>query len=234
VSKSKTNLESADTAEPKGALAYFEYLKSIGVEYVEKSKPCLLSEVKADNRSGVLKLSLEVKECKACELYKTRTQTVFGSGSFKAGIMFVGEAPGADEDKQGLPFVGRAGKLLTKMIEAIGYSRDEVYIANVLKCRPPDNRPPKPDEKDACEHFLIEQIKMIKPSIICTLGAHSAQTLLKTDVTIGKLRGKFHDYHGVPLMPTYHPSFLLRSPQNKKSAWEDLKMLRDRYKKIVG
>ncbi len=189
--------------------------------------------VAVDKPSALASLASAVAACTACGLHKTRTQTVFGSGSPDAKIMFVGEAPGADEDEQGLPFVGRAGKTLTNMIEAptsLGVPRSEVYIANVLKCRPPGNRPPKADEIADCEHFLKAQIATIQPSFICALGTHATHTLLKTNEPIGKLRGRFFDYEGVPLLPTYHPSFLNRSPEFKKDAWKDLLTLKDACK----
>jgi DNA polymerase len=148
---------------------------------------------------------------------------VFGVGNPSAELMFVGEAPGADEDVQGVPFVGRAGQLLTKMIEAMGFTRDEVYIANVIKCRPPGNRNPEPDEIATCEPFLLRQIAAIQPKVVVALGAFAAKTLLKTDEPISRLRGRLYDYRGAKLMPTFHPSFLLRSPGNKREAWEDLK-----------
>lgn len=163
--------------------------------------------------------------CEQCSLCQTRTQVVFGLGNPKADLMFVGEAPGRDEDLQGKPFVGRAGQLLTKIIEAMGFSREEVYIANVLKCRPPNNRPPKPEEIFQCEPYLMAQIVHIQPKVIVALGSFAAQTLLQTDRKISGLRGVFHDYHGVPLMPTYHPAYLLRSPSEKKSVWEDMKVV---------
>ncbi len=170
----------------------------------------------------------EVTGCEKCSLATTRTKTVFGVGSPSAKLMFIGEAPGADEDKTGEPFVGRAGKLLTDMILAMGLSRDRVYIANILKCRPPDNRNPLPGEVELCEPYLKRQIRIIRPAVICTLGAVSAQTLLKTNVAISKLRGKFHSYEGTPLLPTYHPAYLLRNPSAKKATWEDLKMVMDK------
>jgi DNA polymerase len=137
--------------------------------------------------------------------------------------MFVGEAPGADEDAQGVPFVGRAGQLLTKMIAAMGFARDEVYIANVLKCRPPGNRNPEPDEIELCEPFLFRQLASVEPRVVIALGAFAARTLLKTDDPISRLRGRVYDFRGVKLIPTFHPSFLLRSPGYKREAWEDLK-----------
>lgn len=143
--------------------------------------------------------------------------------------MFIGEAPGADEDAQGVPFVGRAGQLLTRMIEAIKFKRSEVYIGNILKCRPPNNRDPKPEEIEMCEPILLRQIDIIRPKIICALGRISGQTLLRTKATLGALRGKVHDYHGVKFIVTYHPAALLRNPNWKKFAWEDLKMARREF-----
>ena len=166
----------------------------------------------------------DIGDCTRCKLHTLgRKQVVFGVGSATAELMFVGEAPGADEDVQGVPFVGRAGQLLTKMIEAMGFSRDEVYIANVVKCRPPENRNPEPDEITSCEPFLFRQIESIKPKVIVALGAFAAKTLLRSEEPISKLRGRVFEYHGAKLIPTFHPSFLLRSPNQKKFAWEDLK-----------
>ncbi len=170
-----------------------------------------------------------LSNCRACRLAEGRKNVVFGSGPSSAEILFVGEAPGAEEDKQGVPFVGAAGQLLTRMIEAIGLTREEVYIANVIKCRPPGNRDPKPDEIAQCEPFLIRQIELIRPKVICTLGRFAAQTLLKTTDAMGQLRGKVFDYRGIPLIPTYHPAALLRNPQWKRPTWEDLKRLRKIY-----
>ena len=166
----------------------------------------------------------DIGDCTRCKLHtQGRKQIVFGVGNQNADLMFVGEAPGADEDAQGIPFVGRAGQLLTKMIEAMGLSRDEVYIANVLKCRPPGNRNPEPDEIATCEPFLFRQLASIEPKVVIALGAFAARTLLKTDAPISRLRGRVFEYRGAKLIPTFHPSFLLRSPGNKREAWEDLK-----------
>lgn len=172
-----------------------------------------------------------VEVCQKCSLYKTRTNIVFGSGNENARLVFVGEAPGFDEDQQGKPFVGKAGQKLTQIINAMGLSREEVYITNVLKCRPPNNRNPLPNEIEACEPYLIAQLKIIKPKIICALGTFSAQTLLKTDQQISKLRGRFHTYQGIKLMPTYHPAFLLRNPKYKKDVWEDVQKVMAEYAK---
>ncbi len=169
-------------------------------------------------------LEQAVDTCTRCHLSETRSKTVFGSGSRTADWMIVGEAPGAEEDRQGKPFVGRAGQLLTAMLKAIGLERDEVYIANILKSRPPQNRDPQPDEMAACEPFLMRQIQLIQPKVILALGRIAAQNLLKTDIKIGLLRGKRHVYPGteIPLVVTYHPAYLLRAPAEKRKAWEDL------------
>ena len=163
-----------------------------------------------------------VRTCTKCGLHKTRTQTVFGVGNPAASWMFIGEAPGADEDKQGEPFVGRAGQLLNAMLFAMGLKREEVYIANVLKCRPPGNRDPQPEEVAQCEPYLIRQIEHIRPKLIVALGRHAAHSLLKTDVPLARLRGQRLSYHGIPLVVTYHPAYLLRSPGEKRKAWDDL------------
>lgn len=165
--------------------------------------------------------------CTRCKLAPTRTNIVFGQGNPKAELMFVGEAPGRDEDEQGLAFVGRAGQLLTKIIEAIGRTREDVYIANVLKCRPPNNRNPERDEVETCKPFLNEQIRLIAPRVIVTLGTFAAQTLLETDEPISRMRGQWRTTRGVRVMPTFHPAFLLRSPDRKKDVWEDMKLVRD-------
>jgi uracil-DNA glycosylase len=166
-------------------------------------------------------------DCSRCKLHTLgRRQIVFGVGNPDADLMFVGEAPGADEDLQGIPFVGRAGQLLTKMIEAINLTRNQVYIANVIKCRPPGNRNPEPDEIEQCEPFLFRQIDAVKPKVIVALGSFAAKTLLRTDESISRLRGRIYDFRGAKLIPTFHPSFLLRSPDRKRDAWEDLKKAR--------
>jgi len=159
----------------------------------------------------------QIEKCKKCELSRTRTNVVPGEGNSKAKLMFVGEAPGADEDKQGRPFVGRAGQLLTKIIESIGLKREDVYIANILKCRPPGNRNPLPSEIAKCSPYLEKQIKLIKPKVVCALGKFAAQTLLNSETPISKLRGNFYEYEGIKLIPTYHPAYLLRNNHGKKS-----------------
>jgi DNA polymerase len=166
-------------------------------------------------------------DCSRCKLHTLgRRQIVFGVGNPNADLMFVGEAPGGDEDIQGIPFVGRAGQLLTKMINAIQIERDDVYIANVIKCRPPQNRNPDPDEVQTCEPFLFQQIDAIQPKVIVALGKFAAQTLLRTQDPISRLRGRVYTFRGAKLIPTFHPSFLLRSPNYKREAWEDLKKAR--------
>jgi DNA polymerase len=169
-------------------------------------------------------LRSQVAACTACSLHLTRKQTVFGVGDKQADWLIVGEAPGADEDEQGEPFVGRAGKLLTSMLQAIGLSRDAVYIANVLKCRPPDNRVPTPEERVSCTPFLQQQIALLRPKLIFAVGSTAAQYLLNTDTAIGKLRGQRWFYQGVPLIATYHPAYLLRRPTEKRKAWQDLQL----------
>ena len=179
----------------------------------------------------------QVKGCRKCGLCETRTQTVFGQGSPAARIVFVGEAPGFEEDKQGLAFVGPAGQLLTKMIGAMGLTRDCVFICNVLKCRPPGNRDPLADEILSCSPYLREQLSVIQPELIVALGAPAAKTLLNTTLSIGKLRGQFHEFYlsgvtgdgpYIPVLPTYHPAYLLRSPEEKGKSWADLQMAMDR------
>lgn len=161
-------------------------------------------------------------DCQRCKLCSGRKTIVYGSGNPRAELVFVGEGPGEEEDKQGVPFVGAAGQLLTKMIEAMKFSRDTVYICNVVKCRPPGNRNPEPDEIHACEPFLRAQLRVIKPRVIVALGKFAAQTLLREDTAITRLRGQWRTYEGIDLMPTFHPAYLLRSPDEKKKAWLDL------------
>jgi DNA polymerase len=172
----------------------------------------------------------ELGDCQRCRLCKGRSNIVFGVGNPNADLVFVGEAPGADEDRQGEPFVGAAGQLLTKMIEAMGFGRGDVYIANVIKCRPPGNRDPEPDEVAACEPFLKQQLAAIRPRVIVTLGKFAAHSLLRTSTPISRLRGTFRSYEGIPVMPTFHPAFLLRNPDSKREAWADLKQVMQRLR----
>jgi uracil-DNA glycosylase len=182
----------------------------------------------ADAAGTLVQLKDEIgPACDRCKLHKFgRTQVVFGVGNPSADLMFVGEAPGADEDLKGEPFVGKAGQLLTKIIEAIDLTREQVYIANVIKCRPPGNRNPEPDEVDSCEPFLFRQIDAIKPKVIIALGKFAAQSLLKTTEPITRLRGRVFNYRGASLIPTFHPAFLLRNPAAKREVWEDMKKAR--------
>jgi uracil-DNA glycosylase len=173
--------------------------------------------------AGLTLVRAELGDCKRCKLCQGRTNLVFGVGNPEAHLVFVGEGPGADEDAQGEPFVGKAGQLLNKMIEAMGYARQDVYICNVVKCRPPGNRNPEPDEIAACEPFLKKQLAAIRPRMIVTLGKFAAQCLLRDETPISRLRGQFRSYEGVQLMPTFHPAYLLRDPSKKKETWEDLK-----------
>lgn len=174
-------------------------------------------------------LNTAICTCMNCALGSTRTNFVFGSGSPNAKLMVVGEAPGADEDKQGLPFVGRAGQLLTKILASINLSREEVYICNILKCRPPNNRKPLVEETNECEPFLWKQIELVKPQFILALGLTAANTLLQNRESMTSLRGKIHNYQGIKTLVTYHPAALLRNPEWKKLAWEDMKFLRNLY-----
>ena len=175
-----------------------------------------------------------IKDCQKCSLAETRTHFVFGEGNPKANLMLIGEAPGRDEDLKGEPFVGRAGQLLDKILAAIGFKREEVYIGNILKCRPPGNRDPLPEEVTLCLPYLLHQIEIIKPKIILTLGRISTQVLLKTNAPLSRLRGKVHDFNGIAVVATYHPAALLRNPQWKRPAWEDVQQLRRIYDEIVG
>jgi uracil-DNA glycosylase family 4 len=179
-------------------------------------------------------LAEAVAACRRCRLCEGRQRTVFGSGNPHAELMFIGEGPGAEEDRQGLPFVGRAGELLTRIVEAMGMTRDQVYIANIVKCRPPGNRDPQPDEVAACRSYLERQITLIRPRLIVALGRIAAQTLLANDLPIGRMRGQWFQFMGVPLMVTYHPAALLRNPALKRPTWEDMQQVRDRLHTITG
>ena len=183
--------------------------------------------VQTDSATALGALRAHIGDCTRCKLHTLgRTQVVFGSGNPNADLMFVGEAPGADEDEQGVPFIGRAGQLLTKIIEAIELRREDVYIANVIKCRPPGNRNPEPDEVATCEPFLAQQIAVVRPRVIVALGTFAAHLLLRTDAPISRIRGVVHEYQGASLIPTFHPAYLLRSPDKKRDVWEDMKKVR--------
>ncbi len=192
-------------------------------ESLEKIKRWGRKEGRGSETLGEIRTDLG--DCKRCRLYEKRKNIVFGEGDSRAKLMFVGEGPGFDEDQMGEPFVGAAGKLLTKIIEAINHTREQVYICNIIKCRPPGNRNPMPDEIEVCFPFLKRQIASVKPDIICALGTFAAQTLLETKSPISKLRGSFYDYMGSKVLPTYHPAYLLRNPEKKRDVWEDMKKL---------
>lgn len=187
-----------------------------------------------EKAAALAELAAEVAPCARCKLAATRTQTVFGTGAPDAGIVFVGEAPGRDEDAQGEPFVGRAGQLLNEILKAIGLRRDEVYICNILKCRPPDNRDPEADEVEQCEPYLKRQLAVIEPAVICCLGRHAAHTLLRTNASLNALRERAHFYGDVPVVVTYHPAALLRNPHWKRPTWDDVRKLRALYDALRG
>lgn len=217
----------------RAGIDYLEYLRMNHVENRSLNAQDARTEMRAqkDERDhGLQSIRDEMGDCVRCKLCKGRKSIVFGEGNPSASLMFIGEGPGADEDEQGRPFVGRAGQLLTKMIEAMGFRREDVYIANIVKCRPPNNRNPEPDEIESCEPFLKKQIGMIRPKVIVALGKFAAQTLLKTPVPISRLRGRFGDYEGIAVMPTYHPAYLLRSPGEKRVVWDDLKKVMEHLK----
>ena len=204
-----------DLMQLKAHLERQRDLKNPGVLKPKRNPAKALAEIRKD-----------LGDCRRCPLHETRNKLVFGAGDPNADLMFVGEAPGGDEDRQGEPFVGRAGQLLTKIIAAIGKKRDQVYIANILKCRPPGNRNPESSEIAVCSPFLDRQIEAIQPKVICALGTFAAQTMLKTRTPIGRLRGQAHPYNGSSLLvPTFHPAYLLRSPGKKRETWEDMQMI---------
>jgi len=212
--------------------AYLEYLKGMGITFLTVSRNFTQSPTRSSPFT-LQEIRKELGDCKRCKLYRTRRTIVFGEGNEKATLMFIGEGPGYDEDVQGRPFVGKAGQLLNKIIQSIHLQREEVYITNIIKCRPPQNRNPEQDEIETCTPFLMKQIQVIQPKIICALGTFSAQTLLKTNATITALRGKTFDLEGIQVVPTYHPAFLLRNPDKKREVWEDMKKIEQLMSKIV-
>jgi uracil-DNA glycosylase family 4 len=244
-------------------LQYLESLRQAGVEWLPAAQPLpriaeqdqvagaeeatLLTEAAAappsapepaleERRVALQVLAQEVSGCTRCpELLSTRTQTVFADGTLGAELCFIGEAPGADEDAQGKPFVGAAGQLLNKIIAACGMKREEVYICNILKCRPPNNRTPKVEEALHCRDHLTRQLELVRPKFICALGSCAAQQLLETTQSLGRLRGRFHDYRGIPVLVTYHPAYLLphRSPEKKRDVWEDMQLLMRRMGRAI-
>jgi DNA polymerase len=223
--------------------AWLEHLRDMGVEALRLPIPASFPAARQPSRQEALPRASEaaaalkvirddIGDCRRCRLSASRTHIVFGVGNPAAELMFVGEGPGADEDAQGEPFVGRAGQLLTRIIEAMGMKREQVYIANVVKCRPPGNRLPEEDEVASCVGFLMRQIAAIRPRIVVTLGGLAAQTLLRTSTPISRLRGVFRDLQGTLVMPTFHPAFLLRNPNRKREVWEDMQKVRDRLAEI--
>jgi DNA polymerase len=208
---------------------YLNYLQQLGITELSlrpTSKPqdSTPTEPQTD-ASELARLAASVRDCQKCRLHQERTQVVFGTGNPNADLVFVGEAPGHDEDLQGEPFVGAAGQLLTRIIEAMQLTRDQVYILNVVKCRPPSNRNPRPDEVAACHPILQAQLACLRPRVICAMGTFAAQTLLQTDERISRLRGHFHNMGDILVMPTYHPAYLLRNPQGKRAVWEDMQQI---------
>jgi uracil-DNA glycosylase len=213
---------SAETILPQGA-PVLHAAQPEGLFAMSEEKPSLSPD---ERRHALQVLTQEVARCARCpELAATRTQTVFGVGRMDPDVCFIGEAPGADEDAQGEPFVGAAGQLLNRIIAACGMQRGEVYICNILRCRPPGNRLPLPNEAANCREYLDRTLELIRPKFICCLGGCAAQNLLGTQLSVGKLRGRFHDYRGTPVLVTYHPAYLLRNPSSKREVWEDMKAL---------
>ena len=216
----------SDSDEIKGMLVrYLHQKKENGQRYIDlyAGGRDAAKAKRSEGISTLEKLRESMGDCRKCRiLAKNRSNLVFGDGSPDADLVFVGEAPGEEEDKQGIPFVGRAGQLLTKIVSAMGFDRSDVYIMNVLKCRPPANRDPLPDEVENCNPFFLKQLEILDPKAIVALGKHASQTLLDTKIPISKLRGTFYDYHGIPLMPTFHPSYLLRNPYGKREVWKDM------------
>ena len=220
---------------PEQLKEHLQFAKELGVDGVSRDAAWRRREgvapdpltVFASPADALAAIRTDIGDCTRCKLHGMgRTQIVFGVGNPEADLMFVGEAPGADEDVQGFPFVGRAGQLLTKIIEAIGLKREDVYIANVIKCRPPGNRNPEPDEVETCEPFLFRQIDVIKPKVVVALGTFAARALLRTLDPISRLRGRVYEYRGAKLIPTFHPAYLLRNPSSKREVWEDMKLVR--------
>jgi DNA polymerase len=205
---------------------YLNLERESGMEEYFFSAPPDVRSASGGAKGELASLAKRMASCRRCDLHRTRHNVVFGSGSPEAKLMFIGEAPGEDEDLQAMPFVGRAGQLLTKIIEAMGLKREDVFIANILKCRPPNNRTPLPTEILECEENVRRQVEIIKPAVICTLGKFASQTLLRTQTPISALRGKFQEYNGIKVMPTFHPAYLLRNPEDKKLVWADMKKIK--------
>src|ERR1019366_8971915 len=233
------NTDPSDDSVRRQLLTRLRHLRNAGIEWLPRAAPldfaaaskteavaqeCSEGDLLESRRLALITLADEVKSCTRCaELCSTRTQTVFGQGEPDVELCFIGEAPGAEEDAQGIPFVGAAGQLLNRIIDASGFRREEVYICNILKCRPPGNRTPLPNEAANCRGYLDRQLELVRPKYIVALGACAANNLLQNTISVGKLRGRFHQYKDIPVMVTYHPAYLLphRSPQSKREVWED-------------
>ncbi len=207
-------------------VAQLQFFRDIGISHLDIGE-LGSSDPQVEARMTLDDIREELGDCSRCKLSGSRTSIVFGSGNPDARLMFIGEAPGSEEDRQGLPFVGRAGQLLTKIIESIGIERNDVYICNVLKCRPPKNRNPEADEVETCSPFLRQQLEAVRPQIVCCLGTFASQTMLGMKVPISKLRGRFHDIEGIRFIATFHPAYLLRNPAKKREVWEDMKQIRE-------
>ena len=219
------------TEDFKGYLQYMKSLGYLGVALSENSLRILDNQYTDTKPETLEMIRGDLGACQKCRLHKARKHIVFGAGNPKAKLVFVGEAPGYEEDLKGQPFVGKAGQLLTRILRAIELTREDVYICNIIKCHPPGNRNPEPDEIAACIPYLRRQLKAIRPALICALGTFAAQTLLETGTPISRLRGRFHSYENTPLLPTYHPAYLLRNPGRKRDVWEDMQKLQEAYEK---
>lgn len=226
-----TRLLSEITEDFKDYLQYVKGLGYAGVALSEDSLRILDNQYKETKSETLDMIRRDLGTCRKCTLHKGRKHIVFGAGNPRAKLVLVGEAPGYEEDLKGRPFVGQAGQLLTRILQAIGLTREDVYICNIIKCRPPGNRNPEPDEIAACIPYLRRQLRAIRPGLICALGTFAAQTLLETDTPISQLRGRFHLYENTPLLPTYHPAYLLRNPGKKRDVWEDMQKLQEAYEK---
>jgi DNA polymerase len=217
---------STGTSDDPSIAAELEFFRDLGFQEIFVSAPAL-PQLLPGSMADLAAVARSIDGCTRCKLSASRTRIVLGHGNPAADLMFVGEAPGREEDEQGLPFVGPAGQLLTKIIEAMGMTREEVYIVNTVGCRPSENRNPEPDEVAACRPFLQEQIRLVAPRVIVSLGTFATHAILQTDEPISRLRGRWQVAHGARVMPTFHPAYLLRSPKGKKEVWTDMQLVRD-------
>jgi DNA polymerase len=219
-------------ADIQSTLGYYSHRGVTGFDCGHKSLQVLADWGRPPIRAvseTLTEIRTDLGDCQRCRLAAARTKIVFGEGDPSAKLVFVGEGPGRDEDLQGLPFVGAAGQLLTKIIAAMNLTREQVYICNIIKCRPPQNRDPQPDEIETCIPFLLRQLAAIRPLFVCALGKFATQTLLGADTPISRLRGRFHEVNGLRIMPTYHPAYLLRNPEQKRAVWEDMQQIMKDY-----